>query len=66
MPSSTTTAVAAKTEPKEDKNDFFWTYTEEPHRTRRMAIIKAHPEVNALPFPAHLRSFAFESRQRSS
>ncbi len=30
-----------------DKNyrDFFWTYTEEPHRTRRLAIIKAHPEV---------------------
>jgi len=27
------------------ENDFFWTYTEEPHRTRRMAIIKAHPEV---------------------
>jgi hypothetical protein len=27
----------------EDK--FFWTYTEEPHRSRRQAIIKAHPEV---------------------
>lgn len=27
------------------EQDFFWTYTEEPHRTRRMAIIKAHPEV---------------------
>jgi sphingolipid delta-4 desaturase len=27
------------------EHDFFWTYTEEPHRTRRMAIIKAHPEV---------------------
>ena len=26
--------------------DFFWTYTEEPHRTRRLAIIKAHPEVH--------------------
>lgn len=24
---------------------FFWTYTEEPHRSRRQAIIKAHPEV---------------------
>lgn len=32
------------------ETDFFWTYTEEPHRTRRMAIIKAHPEV-ALPSP---------------
>lgn len=25
--------------------DFFWSYTEEPHRSRRLAIIKAHPEV---------------------
>ena len=24
---------------------FFWAYTEEPHRSRRQAIIKAHPEV---------------------
>jgi hypothetical protein len=29
-----------------DKDDFFWTYTEEPHATRRQAIIKAHPEVH--------------------
>lgn len=28
--------------------DFFWTYTEEPHRSRRLAIIKAHPEVGFL------------------
>lgn len=28
-----------------EHDDFLWTYTEEPHRTRRMAIIKAHPEV---------------------
>jgi len=28
------------------KEDFFWAYTEEPHRTRRQAIIKAHPEVH--------------------
>lgn len=31
--------------------DFFWTYTEEPHRTRRLAIIKAHPEVH-FPLPS--------------
>lgn len=31
--------------PPNDYDRFFWTYTEEPHRTRRMAIIKAHPEV---------------------
>ena len=28
--------------------DFIWCYTEEPHRTRRQAIIKAHPEVGKL------------------
>lgn len=32
------------------KHDFFWTYTEEPHRTRRLAIIKAHPEVCVYPY----------------
>jgi len=49
-----TATLRMKAEPslkKEDvpmaskEKDFFWTYTEEPHRTRRMAIIKAHPEV---------------------
>ncbi len=30
---------------KDGERDFFWTYTEEPHRSRRQAIIKAHPEV---------------------
>jgi sphingolipid delta-4 desaturase len=38
---STTAAAADKTD------DFFWTYTEEPHATRRQAIIKAHPEVHS-------------------
>ena len=28
-----------------DYDRFFWTYTEEPHKSRRQAIIKAHPEV---------------------
>jgi hypothetical protein len=38
--------VAESAPPLEVKeHDFFWTYTEEPHRTRRQAIIKAHPEV---------------------
>jgi sphingolipid 4-desaturase/C4-monooxygenase len=32
-----------------NEHDFFWTYTEEPHRTRRQAIIKAHPEVDLPP-----------------
>jgi len=39
MDSSERDAIEAK------YKDFFWTYTEEPHRTRRLAIIKAHPEV---------------------
>lgn len=42
----------SKSSPAKEGNDydiFFWTYTEEPHRTRRQAIIKAHPEVGACP-----------------
>lgn len=31
--------------PPMDASDFLWLMTEEPHRTRRMAILKAHPEV---------------------
>jgi sphingolipid delta-4 desaturase len=46
---STVTSKANGEKPaaaNDDKShDFFWTYTEEPHRTRRLAIIKAHPEV---------------------
>ncbi|KAF3760648.1 hypothetical protein M406DRAFT_47982 [Cryphonectria parasitica EP155] len=38
-------------------NDFFWTYTEEPHRTRRLAIIKAHPEVTKLCGPEPLTKY---------
>jgi hypothetical protein len=37
---------------KVKEHDFFWTYTEEPHRTRRQAIINAHPEV-CLYTPMH-------------
>src|SRR5262249_55074700 len=32
----------------------FWTYTEEPHRSRRQLIIKAHPEVTKLCGPEPL------------
>lgn len=28
--------------------DFLWMTTEEPHRSRRMAILKAHPEVSLI------------------
>ena len=27
------------------RTDFLWSMTEEPHRSRRLAILKAHPEV---------------------
>ncbi|PYH95150.1 methionine aminopeptidase [Aspergillus ellipticus CBS 707.79] len=36
---------------------FFWTYTEEPHRSRRQAIIKAHPEVTKLCGPEPLTKY---------
>lgn len=43
-------SIATKTTPtvvgQNPRDDFFWSYTEEPHRTRRQAIIKAHPEVS--------------------
>ncbi|KAL6829008.1 fatty acid desaturase domain-containing protein [Trichoderma sp. SZMC 28015] len=38
-------------------HEFFWTYTEEPHRTRRLAIIKAHPEVLKLCGPEPLTKY---------
>ncbi|KAG1729680.1 fatty acid desaturase-domain-containing protein [Suillus lakei] len=34
--------------PPQDPTEFLWIMTEEPHRSRRMAIIKAHPEVTKL------------------
>ncbi|KAG1826346.1 fatty acid desaturase-domain-containing protein [Suillus variegatus] len=34
--------------PPQDPTDFLWIMTEEPHRSRRMAIMKAHPEVTKL------------------
>lgn len=56
MPSTLTTTVQASSRldlPKQaaasyDGDRFFWSYTEEPHRTRRQAIIKAHPGVPIL------------------
>ena len=49
-PTASLTSTSAQVKP--DDNDFFWTYTEEPHRSRRQAIIKAHPEVVS-SFKAH-------------
>ena len=50
MASRTTTVQTSPNESRTDSNThdndrFFWSYTEEPHKTRRQAIIKAHPEV---------------------
>ncbi|WWC92236.1 uncharacterized protein L201_007190 [Kwoniella dendrophila CBS 6074] len=38
-------------EKMESNPDFLWMTTEEPHRSRRMAILKAHPEVRKLMGP---------------
>ncbi|KAF2765238.1 sphingolipid delta4-desaturase [Teratosphaeria nubilosa] len=50
--------VDVATEKQQDGEDtynrFFWTYTEEPHMSRRKAIIKAHPEVLKLCGPEPL------------
>ncbi|CAI0654860.1 unnamed protein product, partial [Colletotrichum noveboracense] len=43
--------------PASKERDFFWTYTEEPHRTRRLAIIKAHPEITKLCGPEPLTKY---------
>ncbi|KAJ1326410.1 sphingolipid 4-desaturase/C4-monooxygenase [Microdochium nivale] len=51
-------AAELQRDPLEVKyRDFFWTYTEEPHRTRRLAIIKAHPEVTKLCGPEPLTKY---------
>lgn len=47
---------------------FFWTYTEEPHRSRRQAIIKAHPEVRGTVLRALMAVWALgeDSMRRSA
>jgi hypothetical protein len=39
--------------PPQDGTDFLWLLQEEPHRTRRRAIQKAHPEVRRPPLPLY-------------
>jgi len=56
-PSPSLTPGEAPPPLKTKEHDFFWTYTEEPHRTRRMAIIKAHPEVTKLCGPEPLTKY---------
>ncbi|EEH43341.1 uncharacterized protein PADG_08266 [Paracoccidioides brasiliensis Pb18] len=47
---STSNSIRAPPPPSNSsiEDHFFWTYTEEPHRSRRQAIIKAHPEITKL------------------
>jgi len=46
--SNATSNITHKKTPDSTEGDFFWSYTEEPHRTRRQAIIKAHPEARQM------------------
>ncbi|GJJ10549.1 hypothetical protein Clacol_004776 [Clathrus columnatus] len=39
---------AFEMKPPQDPSDFLWLMTEEPHRSRRMQILKEHPEVKKL------------------
>jgi sphingolipid delta-4 desaturase len=47
LPNTNSIQKAGKEMPQ-DPNDFLWMLTEEPHRSRRKAILKAHPEVRKL------------------
>ncbi len=42
---------------EEELNDWLWTFQEEPHKTRRKAIMKAHPEVTKLCGPEPLTKY---------
>lgn len=44
-------------DPHSGQDDFYWTYQEEPHRSRRREIIKAHPEVTKLCGPEPLTKY---------
>lgn len=48
---------AQPSSPTSHADKFLWTYTEEPHRTRRQAIIKTHPEVTKLCGPEPLTKY---------
>src|ERR1700753_1200812 len=60
---ATATATAVKTPPKETlasdagHSQFFWTYTEEPHRPRRQGIITTRPEITKLCGPEPLTKY---------
>ncbi|KAH8144547.1 uncharacterized protein LAJ45_11444 [Morchella importuna] len=52
-----TTTIGPNDASKDSLNDWIWTYQEEPHRTRRHQIIKAHPEVTKLCGPEPLTKY---------
>ncbi|BGP57848.1 hypothetical protein JCM8202_002504 [Rhodotorula sphaerocarpa] len=41
-------AQSGQIQPPLDGSDFLWSLNEEPHRSRRQAILKAHPEITKL------------------
>jgi sphingolipid delta-4 desaturase len=48
VPSVSSSSPESHIRPPQDPNDFLWLHTEEPHRSRRRAILAAHPEVTKL------------------
>lgn len=46
--SSSSSSSAIASDASSSAPDFLWMMTEEPHRSRRLAILKAHPEVRKL------------------
>ncbi|CCG84573.1 protein of unknown function [Taphrina deformans PYCC 5710] len=55
---ATITQTIQQTEAEALEKDFFWSYTEEPHRTRRQAIMAKYPEVSKLCGPEPLTKYA--------
>jgi sphingolipid delta-4 desaturase len=47
----------ANTNFSKSKMDFHWVYSDEPHRTRRSEILKAHPEIRDLFGPEPLTGY---------
>lgn len=62
---ATTTTHTVEAQDAQRQSDFFWAYTEEPHRTRRQAIIKAHPEVCMSSPDTDARLYSFVIYQTS-
>lgn len=60
---SSTDELVDSSEMPKDPNDFLWMLTEEPHKSRRRAILKAHPEVGSSDSSGRKMSFL---RQLSS